>query len=309
MDDRQFLAFRAPAGCHAPDDTGASCAYCLPGTGEDIAADSWPAQRLAHLYLCCGLSTYRIAELAGQDRQRVTRTLHRAGVALRSRGAGRLRPLRHQDGSPNLPRLMAELYEVARLSSREIGQLTGLPERTVRDRLRRYGIQLRTRGAWNREDRRSIPEQMLRDLYQQLGMTAEEVGQLLGVSRHAVLRSAHDLGVPVRVGGAVPLAGPSEIELVRALYQDELITAVLAVHDVAQMPSGGPIWARFPAPVPLSAPLVKDLYWGCGAGLKHIELLTGQPAMTVRGFMRRAGIPVRHPGGRTPFLRRWRARC
>ena len=57
----------------------------------------------------------------------------------------------------------------------------------------------------------------------------------------------------------------------------------------------------------LTAPLVKDLYWGCGAGLTHIELLTGQPAMTVRGFMRRADIPLRHPGGRTPFLRRWRA--
>jgi hypothetical protein len=59
--------------------------------------------------------------------------------------------------------------------------------------------------------------------------------------------------------------------------------------------------------VPLTTPLVKDLYWGCGAALTHIELLTGQPAMTVRGFMRRAGIPLRHPGGRTPFLRRWRA--
>jgi len=53
--------------------------------------------------------------------------------------------------------------------------------------------------------------------------------------------------------------------------------------------------------------LVKDLYWGCGAALTHIELLTGQPAMTVRGFMRRADIPLRRPGGRTPFLRRWRA--
>jgi hypothetical protein len=27
--------------------------------------------------------------------------------------------------------------------------------------------------------------------------------------------------------------------------------------------------------------------------------------MTVRGFMRREGIPLRPPGGRTPFLRRW----
>jgi hypothetical protein len=34
---------------------------------------------------------------------------------------------------------MAELYEVSRLSSRQISLLTGLPERTVRDRLRRPG--------------------------------------------------------------------------------------------------------------------------------------------------------------------------
>jgi len=73
------------------------------------------------------------------------------------------------------------------------------------------------------------------------------------------------------------------------------------------VPPGAPIWQRFPDPVPLTTPLVKDLYWGCGAALTHIELLTGQPAMTVRGFMRRVGIPLRHPGGRTPFLRRWRA--
>jgi hypothetical protein len=82
---------------------------------------------------------------------------------------------------------------------------------------------------------------------------------------------------------------------------------VLDARDVPRVPAGGPIWQRFPDPVPLTAPLVKDLYWGCGAALTHIELLTGQPAMTVRGFMRRAGIPLRHPGGRTPFLRRWRA--
>ena len=57
--------------------------------------------------------------------------------------------------------------------------------------------------------------------------------------------------------------------------------------------------------MPLTTPLVKDLYWECGAGLNHIELLTGQPANTVRAFMRRTGIPLRPPGGRTPFLRRW----
>jgi hypothetical protein len=290
-----------------PGDTfGAPCAYCTVGTGEAAAGDQWPPERLAHLYLCRELSTYQIAQLTGLDRQRVTRVLHRAGVPLRPRGAGRFRPLRRRDDVPGLAQLVAELYEVARLSSRQIAAITGLPERTVRDRLRRYGIQARTRGGWNREDRRTIPAETLLLFYEQVGMTAAEVGQLTGASHHTVLRSAHALGLPVRTGGGVPVSGPGEIELVKALYEDDLIASVLDVHDIGRVPPGGPISARFPEPVPLTSPLVKDLYWHCGAGLNHIELLTGQPAMTVRGFMHREGIPLRHPGGRSPFLRRWR---
>jgi hypothetical protein len=262
--------------------------------------------RLAHLYLCRGLSTYAIGEITGLDRQRVTRMLRKAGVPLRARGAGRRRPLRRDD-PPNLPRMLAELYETGRLGSSQIAAITGMPERTVRDRLRRYGIAVRTRGRWNREDRQTVPAEVLDDLYTGLGLTADEVGRRLATSRSTVLRSAHALGVPVRAGGAVPVRGPEEIELVQALYADPLIAAVLDARDIPRVPPGAPIWERFPDPVPLTAPLVKDLYWGCGAALTHIELLTGQPAMTVRGFMRRAGIPLRHPGGRTPFLRRWRA--
>jgi hypothetical protein len=253
------------------------------------------------------MSTYQIAGLTGLDRQRVTRALHQVGVPLRPRGAGRLRAERRTDDPPSLPQVMRELYEGARFSSAQIAAVTGLPERTVRDRLRRYGIRARSRGRWNREDRRTVPASTLRDLYEQSGMTAAEVGRLIGASPGTVLRSAHALGVPVRTGdGAVQMSGPAEIELIRALYRDAEIRSVLDAHGIPVVPPGGHIWARFPEPVPLTSPLVKDLYWRCGAGLNHIELLTGQPAMTVRGFMRREGIPVRHPGGRTPFRRRWR---
>jgi hypothetical protein len=199
------------------------------------------------------------------------------------------------------------MYEAGRLGSPQIAAILGMPERTVRDRLRRYGITVRTRGGWNREDRRTLPADVLDDLYTQLGLTADEAGRRLGTSRGIVLRSAHALGIPVRVGGIVQMPGPDQIELVEALYADPLIAEVLDIHGIQRVPPGAPIWARFPDPVPLTTPLVKDLYWACGTGLTHIELLTGQPAMTVRGFMRRAGIPLRHPGGRTPFLRRWRA--
>lgn len=287
-------------------DTPVSAVPCVYCADQELTADSWPPERLAHLYVCRELSTYRIAELTGLDRQRVTRALHRAGVPVRPRGVGRFRPVRRRADPPDLPRLIVELYETAKLSSRQIAAVTGMPERTVRDRLRRYGIRARHPGGWNREDRRTVAAEILQELYERLGMTAAEVGEVIGASRATVLRSAHDLGLAVRTGGAVQLPGPEEIELVRALYDDDLIALVLVLHDIPQIPPGQPIWARFPEPVPLSTPLVKDLYWYCGAGLNHIELLTGQPAMTVRGFMRREGIPLRPPGGRTPFLRRWR---
>jgi hypothetical protein len=202
---------------------------------------------------------------------------------------------------------MADLYQTGKLNSRQVGELLGIPQRTVRDRLRRYGIPIRTRGRFNREDRRNVSADVLRDLYTRQGLTADEIGRRLGVTRNTVLGSAHAYGIPVRTGGAVPEPGPEEIELISALYADPAITAILNAHGIARVPPGGPLWARFPDRVALTTPLVKDLYWSGGVALHHIELLTGQPAMTVRGFMHRAGIPLRGPGGRTPFLRRWRA--
>jgi hypothetical protein len=270
-------------------DTPLSCRCCRVGQDAAAPGDGPDPARLAHLYLCQGLSTYAIGEITGLDRQRVTRMLRRAGVPLRPRGAGRSRPLRRDD-PPGLPRVLADLYEAGRLGSPQIATITGMPERTVRDRLRRYGIRVRTRGGWNREDRQLVAAEVLDDLYTGLGLTAGEVGRRLGTSRGVVLRSAHALGVPVRAGGIVPVPGPEQIRLVEALYADPLIAAVLDARDVPRVPPGGPIWQRFPDPVPLTTPLVKDLYWVCGAAPTHIELLTGQPAMTVRGFMRRAGI-------------------
>jgi hypothetical protein len=265
-----------------------------------------PAQ-LARWYECDGLSTYQIAEFTGIDRQRVTRALHRMGVPLRPRGAGRKRPTRRPGDPPDVQQLITSLYDDARLNSREISLVLGMPERTVRDRLRRYRVRTRTRGGWKREQRATVPAELLDQLYVQLNLPAAEVGRRLGTSGKMVLRSAHAFGLPVRTAGTFPGGDPEEIELIDALYADPLVVGVLRQSGVPRLPAGGPIHQRFPIPVALTTPLVKDLYWGCGLGLNHIELLTGQPAMTVRGFMSRSGIPLRHPGGRTPFMRRWRA--
>jgi len=284
------------------------CPYCDTGSADRESPEKGQPEPawLTHLYVCRSLSTYRIAGQAGLTRQRVTSVLHAAGVAVRPRGAGRPRSAGKSGDLAGLSRIVRELYVDSRLSSREIAVILGMPERTVRDRLRMDGVATRTRGGRNREDRDTVPAEVLDLLYTRLGMTAAEVGKRLGRSANFVLRSAHALGVPVRSGGAVPVPNPGEIELVSALYGDRLIDEVLTAHGIARVPAGGSISDRFPTPVPLTTPLVKDLYWGCGVGLNHIELLTGQAAQTVLGFMRRAGIPLRPPGGRSPFLRRWR---
>jgi hypothetical protein len=201
---------------------------------------------------------------------------------------------------------MARLYLESRLSSGQISTLTGIPERTVRAWLRRRGVPMRTRGRLNREDRITVPADALAELYLRSGLTAAETGELLGVSYRVVLRAAHDQGLPVRVGGAPPHSGPAEIELIDALYDDPLVQQALARHGLPRRPAGGPIWQRFPVPLRVDADLAEELYAGCGVGLRHIELLSGQPAETIRGLLRARGIPLRPPGGRSPFLRRWR---
>ena len=201
---------------------------------------------------------------------------------------------------------MGDLYLRLRLPSTQIAELTGIPDRSVRDRLRAHGVPMRTRGRCNREDRIIIPPEDLADLYLRAGLSAGETGKLLGVSRRIVLRSAHDQGLPVRIGGPPPRRGPSEIELITALYADPQIRRVLARHGVPLVTLAGSIWPRFPAPHRLTADLVTDLYADCGLGLHHIELLTGRPAATVGALLRASGVPLRPVGGRSPFMRRWR---
>jgi hypothetical protein len=100
--------------------------------------------------------------------------------------------------------------------------------------------------------------------------------------------------------------GPSEVELLTALYADPRVRQALDKHGVPLVTSAGPPWKRFPAPRPLTADLVSDLYDGCGLSLHHIELLTGRPAAAAGAILRAKGIQLRPPGGPSPFTDRWR---
>lgn len=204
-----------------------------PGFGAQAAGTDLE-ELVSHLYLCEGQSTYQIGAVTGMDRQRVGRLLARVGVPVKPRGAGRRRAV--DDDRAALDEAMERLYTDAGLSSGEISAITGIPQRTVRDRLHARGVRMRTKGRLNREDRVAVPADALIRLYVSAGLSAADTGRLLGVSGQIVLRAAHDEGLPVRVGGPEPSHGPGEIELVEALYADPLVRQALVRHDITRHP-------------------------------------------------------------------------
>ena len=122
-----------------------------------------------------------------------------------------------------------------------------------------------------------------------------------------MLRTAHDEGFPVRVGGPPPARGPAEIELISALYADPQVRRALHRHGLPEVPPGGPIWQRFPVPMPLNTEAARELYMSCGLAIQHIELLTGQAAEVSPQAARQRRDRPAPGGGRSPFMRRWRA--
>jgi hypothetical protein len=68
--------------------------------------------------------------------------------------------------------------------------------------------------GFSREDRLSVPAEAIAALYVRSGLSARQVGEVFGVPHRIVLRAAHDVRLPVCVGGPPARTGPEEIELV-----------------------------------------------------------------------------------------------
>ena len=271
------------------------------GVAVDYPSDV--VDQIVRLYCESGLSTYRIGQTLGVNRQRVTLILRREGVAVAPNGAGRSRPLR-VEGVITRDELDF-LYTVQRLSSVEIGRTFGLSDRFVRSRLKLWGIERRSKGGLNRYDRHEVDSEDLSRLYLEKEWAASVVGDELGTSGGIVLRSAHSSGLPVRAGGSPRPSPMYDIQLIDALYDDIDVARALNSCNVKVVREPGPIWVRFPTPVELTEDLLTALYCGCGLAGFHIELLTGAPTSTVLRRLEEYGIDRRGRGGRSPFMRRW----
>jgi hypothetical protein len=226
-----------------------------------------------------------------------------AGFEIAPRGTGRARPNRRLPIPDEVHQLLPLLYVDLRMTRGQVAAFFGVPEARVRAWLTRLGIRTRTRGAANREDRARLDPELVERLYVALAHTADEVGGEAGAGRAIVLSTLHEAGLPVRVPNSV-----EEHVLLDDLYADPLVRSAIRRFGLPVADVAGPLHERFPTPVPLTAPLLRELYEGCGLAVVHIELLTGQPSATVRHRLGAAGVVQRAPGGLSPFVKRSRER-
>ena len=270
-----------------------------------------PTVSVVDLYLHRGVSTREISRLTGIPRTEVSTLLREAGIELAPRGRGRSRPQTRLPVPTGLQHALWELYVDRRFTRAHVAATLGLSEGVVRHRLAELSVPMRGRGGSYREDRLEPNPVDVFHLYVEQGWNAGRVGAELGVSRTLILRTVHDHGWPFRIGGPPPRSDLQEIALIRALYEGEQVARVLAEWHLPEVSPGGPMWHRFPHPLAVPPDLLQQLYVDCGLSLSQIELPSGQPTSTLSQRLGAIGIRSRSPGGRSPFLRRWRthAKC
>lgn len=262
-----------------------------------------PEDTLADLYRR-GLSIRQIATHLRLPRRQVAAAIRSAGIVPAPHGRGRSRPNARVSRPEGIEEVLRQLYVEQRFTRAQVAAVLNVPEHRVRIWLLECDIPIRSRGRTNREDRHRPEKAVLQQLYVDQGLPAREVGRRLSSGLNRVLAGLHDNALAVRDGGNAPSS--SAIRLLDALYDDLQVRECLRRHDVPVVRKPGPLPQRFPVPFRLTEALLRDLYLDCGLSTVHIELLTGQPADTVRKAMASAGITRRAPGGRSPFLRRQR---
>jgi len=225
----------------------------------------------------------------------------------RELGVSRPRPAPPHPAPPDPPPadVLQQLYLVEKLPLVVIARRHHTSAPFVRGWLDDAHIPVQPRTA--RKHRRALDPVLLRQRYEQQECSAAEIAAELDTTVHLVLRSLHDFGIPVRRGGTrSSRRARDQYQLLAALYADPDVTGFLKRHRIPQRPQRGPIARRFPQPIPLSEPLLRQAYVHLGLSARHIELLTGQPADQILDALHTAGIPVRVTSTPSPWLTRHR---
>lgn len=204
--------------------------------------------------------------------------------------------------APPPPEVLADLYVRQGLPSAAIAARYHTAAPKARAWLADAGVPVAPRTT--RETRTDIDAGLLRELYLDNQLTAEEVGVELDRSLAVVLRALHDHAIPVRIGPRRMAGRDNRIELLNELYADPEVLDLLRRHRIVRRPRPGTLVERFPRPATITTELLRGAYVELGLSARHIELLTGQPADQILDALHDAGLPVRPKGSMSPWRQR-----
>ncbi len=224
-----------------------------------------PEATLRRLYLDKGYSTADIGARYRVAAGTVRKWLRRLGIPLRP--SWWQRPNRQRRLFKTTEEELRELYEHQKLSLEEVARQKRVSLETVRQRLLRFGIRVRSRPEAARSARApKVAREALEDLYVVKGKSLDAVGRNLGVSGDTVKYWLKKYGLPAR----------SPADAAAAL--------------------------RRPPGIPEAE--LRDLYMNQGLSLWEIGRRYGITPVSVKNWMVRYGIPRRSP--REAALLMWR---
>jgi DNA-binding CsgD family transcriptional regulator len=264
-----------------------------PGGNRHKEAPVVDAQRLRDLYVGQRLSDADIARDLGLNTFQVTTRRRELGIT-------RSTPTKAPPPQPSAPALR-RLYAEQGLTLEQLAHQYTTSRTVVREWLTTAGVPVRPRTT--RATRQTFHTDQLRTLYLEREWSGADIAAHYDCSAQIVYRALHYAGIPVR--HRTSQRGPTPADrMLDLLYADRTVTQGLRRHRVRRRAEPGAIIERFPNPVPLTTPLLEELYTDIGLSTRLIELLTGQPADNVLQALHDAHIHVRHCGGPSPWTRR-----
>jgi transposase-like protein len=206
-----------------------------------------PAPELVQMYQQQEVTAAQIARQVGVPVGRVLKVLHDAGVQIDpARQAAAVRTAAAT--RPKAPALPPSEGDWAEHQYRQgwayslIAGALGRPHCAVRRELHDRGLATAQPLLPGRGSRVQAPADAVEELYVEEGMSAQQVGQALGLPGGVVLRTGHAHGMPIRQGGTPRV--PIELCLLDALYDDLEISRVLDRHHIPRRPATGHIAER-----------------------------------------------------------------
>ncbi len=126
---------------------------------------------------------------------------------------------------------LRELYQLEKLSQAEIAQRLHCDESAIRRKMKAYGINVRTPSEAARLSRGiEIPEEALREFYENQGLSLAEIAEKFDCSETAVRNRMVEYGIEARLPWEKAAVDISEGEL-RELYEEK----GLSEEEIAQM--------------------------------------------------------------------------